>query len=142
MLRDTIRQLSNGIEKLRLKGSNVGVVDERGEIASVYHGMPGLDIGERTDVLSNCPKYQGIEMIVRSMGVQIIATDEIGTNNDCKAINEAALSGVNLVFTMHGNDIADVTRRGEISRLVQNGIFDNVVLLSNKNGPRKYWCYF
>lgn len=43
--------------------------------------------------------------------------------------------GVNLIFTMHGSDISDVTRRGEVSRLVQNGLFENVVILSNEHGP-------
>ena len=35
LLRDLIRRISNGIESMYFKGINVGVVDERGEIAAI-----------------------------------------------------------------------------------------------------------
>lgn len=37
ILRDLVRRISNGIETLSFHGINVGVVDERGEIAAMYH---------------------------------------------------------------------------------------------------------
>ena len=67
LLRDLIRQISSGIEYIKYSGVNVGLVDERGEIASVSGGNINLDVGIRTDVVSNCPKYIGIEMMVRSI---------------------------------------------------------------------------
>lgn len=135
MLRDLIRQISNGIEILNFHGINVGLVDERGEIASVSNGIVNLDVGRRTDVISNCPKYLGMEMLVRSMGLAVIATDEIGTNKDVESIEYASLSGVGLVFTMHGRNIDDILRKPGISKLVKEGTFQNIVTLSNKNGP-------
>lgn len=135
MLRDLIRQISSGIEIMKFNGVNVGLVDERGEIASVSNGMVNLDVGIRTDVISNCPKYIGMEMLVRSMGLSVIATDEIGTNKDIDAIEYAALSGVGLVFTMHGKNIEDITRKTGISKLINEGYFENIVILSNRNGP-------
>lgn len=135
LLRDLIRQISSGIEYIKYSGVNVGLVDERGEIASVSGGIINLDVGIRTDVVSNCPKYLGIEMMVRSMGLNVIATDEIGTKEDIEAIEYAALSGVGLVFTMHGKSISDVTKKKEISRLLNEYLFENIVILSNKNGP-------
>lgn len=56
LLRDLIRTISNGIDQINFKGMNVGVVDERGEIAALYKGIPQNDIGLRTDVLENTPK--------------------------------------------------------------------------------------
>lgn len=135
LLRDLIRQISSGIEYIKYSGVNVGLVDERGEIASVSCGNINLDVGIRTDVVSNCPKCIGIEMMVRSMGLNVIATDEIGTKEDIEAIEYAALSGVGLVFTMHGKSISDVTKKKEIFKLINEGFFENIVILSNKNGP-------
>ena len=74
MLRDIIRNLSNGFG--RFKGQTIGVVDERGEIAAIYKGIPQNDIGIRTDVIDNVPKPEAMRILVRSMAPQIIACDE------------------------------------------------------------------
>ncbi len=137
LLRDMIRQRSKGIENIDLEGKNIGLIDERGEIASVYRGLPSLDVGARTDILSNCPKSLGMEMIIRSMGVDIIATDEIGSIEDCKAINKAIISGVKVIFTMHGEDLEDITMHSEMNKLINKGIFKNIVVLTKENGPGK-----
>ena len=135
LLRDLVRQLSSGVVEYNFKGVNVGLVDERGEIASVSNGIVNLDVGTRTDVISNCPKYIGMEMLVRSMGLSVIATDEIGTKEDIEAIEDAALSGVGLVFTMHGKSVQDITKKQGINKLINDGLFQNIVILSNRNGP-------
>ena len=86
LLRDIIRNISDGIETIRFNGMNVGLVDERGEIAALYRGTPQNDIGIRTDVLENVPKSIGIKMLIRTMAPQIVAADEIGTEKDVEAI--------------------------------------------------------
>lgn len=135
MLRDVIRQVSNGIKKENFYGLNVGLVDERGEIASVSNGIANLDVGARTDIISNAPKHIGMEMIVRSMGVSVIATDEVGSLKDIEAIKYASLSGVKMVFTMHGSNIEDIKRKTGVKELIDNGLFDEIVILSGRKGP-------
>ena len=56
LIRDIIRQISNGIPSLNFNGKNVALIDERGEIASVYEGVASLDVGIRTDIMSNVNK--------------------------------------------------------------------------------------
>lgn len=135
ILRDLIRQISSGVKSIGFSGTNVGLVDERGELACVNNGRINLDVGLRTDVISNCPKAMGIEMLVRSMGIKVVATDEIGSENDIDAIKYAALSGVNLIFTMHGKNIEDVVKKKGVKELFNEGLFDLIVVLSNRNGP-------
>ena len=101
MLRDIIRKVSNGIPELEFLGKNCGVVDERGEIAAMYKGIPQNDIGIRTDVIENISKEKGMKMLIRSMAPDIIACDEIGSKEDVDAIKEALLCGVKGIFTMH-----------------------------------------
>ncbi len=127
MLRDLIRQISN-------IGRNVALVDERGEIASMYNGKPMLDVGSRTDVMSFCPKHIGITLVTRSMGPEVIATDEIGSVEDVEAIKNATLTGVSLLLTMHGKDICDLKKNKEMMRIIDDGYFDIIVFLSNRNG--------
>lgn len=141
ILRDIIRQVSNGIETLNFSGKNVGVVDERGEIAAVSQGIPNLDVGLRTDIVSNVPKCIGMEMLVRSMGINVIATDEIGSDEDIEAIKYANCSGVNLIFTMHGRDLEDVLKRDKLKKVIDENLFKNVIVLSNQDGPRKNTKY-
>ena len=86
VLRDLIRRISNGIEEMKFNGKTCGVVDERGEIAATYKGMPQNDIGIRTDVIENVSKSQGIKMLIRSMAPEVIACDEIGSKEDIDAI--------------------------------------------------------
>jgi stage III sporulation protein AA len=135
MLRDAIRQISNGIEILKFKGLNVGLVDERGEIACVSCGISNLDVGNRTDIISNCPKNIGMEMLVRSMGISVIATDEIGSKQDVEAIKFASLSGVGLIFTMHGRSLEEILKKDGICELINENLFKNAIFLSNRNGP-------
>ena len=71
-----------------------GLVDERGEIAAMYKGMPQNDIGIRTDILDNIPKAIGMKMLIRSMAPSVIVADEIGSFDDVEAINSAVCSGI------------------------------------------------
>lgn len=135
ILRDAVRQISNGVRALGFNGCNVGLVDERGEIASVSYGISNLDVGNRTDILSNISKSKGMEMLVRSMGISVVATDEVGSQSDVEAIKYASLSGVNMIFTMHGSSFYDVLRKKGIKELIEDGLFDKIIVLSNRKGP-------
>ena len=123
------------MSRLGFYGVNVGVVDERGELASVSNGVINLDLGKRCDVLSNCPKSIGINMLVRSMGINVVATDEIGTDDDIEAIKYAFLSGIKLVFTMHGKSLNDILLRDKIKELIDQKLFELVIILENKGSP-------
>lgn len=84
--------------------------------------------------MSNIPKNIGMEMLVRSMGINVVATDEIGGDSDILAIKYATLSGVNLLFTMHGNDVLDLYKKSGMEELAKSKVFDVAILLSNRNG--------
>ena len=99
VLRDLVRNISN-------MGFTVSLIDERGEIASMYKGIPQNDIGLRTDVMDNVTKSLGMKIAVRTMAPQVIVADEIGTDGDLEAINYGICSGVKGIFTAHGSDIS------------------------------------
>lgn len=128
LLRDIIRNISNGIENF--KGRTVGVVDERGEIAAMYKGIPQNDIGIRTDVIDNMPKPEAMRILVRSMAPDVITCDEIGSLEDIKAIDYAMCSGVKGIFTAHGSSINEIERNPEISKLLDKHIFERIILLN------------
>ena len=129
MLRDLIKNISNGVPSLNFTGKTVGLVDERGEIAAMYQGIPQNDVGIRTDVIENIPKSIGMKMLIRSMAPEVIACDEIGSKEDIKAINEAILSGVKGIFTMHGKDMEDIKLNTNIKELIDNRKIEKIIFL-------------
>lgn len=134
LLRDIVRQLSIGIPKLDFKGYNVGVVDERSEIAGCFNGQPQKDVGYRTDVLDGCPKAEGMMMMIRAMGPQVIATDEIGKQEDASALEEALNAGIRVVTTAHGADREEISKRPVLKYIIEQGIFQRVVVLGRTKG--------
>lgn len=132
ILRDVIRKLSDGMEQIQFQGKNISVVDERGEIAASYKGIPQNDVGVRTDVLDNIPKSIGMKMVIRSMAPQIIAADEIGTYEDVEAINYAVCCGIKGIFTAHGGSLEEIKLNPALSSLIQKNIFERLIFLDPK----------
>lgn len=133
LLRDIIRQLSDGVDDLAIRGKKIGLIDERSEIAACFMGEPKNDVGFRTDVLDACPKAKGIIMMIRSMSPDIIATDEIGKQEDASALLEAASAGVKIIATMHGKNIRDFYKKIELNK-IHNNLFERVVILGRSKG--------
>ena len=129
ILRDLIRNISNGVEELGFIGKNCSVVDERGEIAAMYQGVPQNDIGLRTDVIENISKAKGMKMLIRSMAPEVIACDEIGSKEDVEAIKEALISGVKGIFTMHGRTLEDIKKNKGINELIENKQIEKIIFI-------------
>ena len=129
MLRDLVRQISNGITSFNFPGVTVGLVDERGEIAASYKGVPQNDVGIRTDIIGNIDKSKGIEILIRSMAPKVIACDEIGSQEDIEDIQKAMLSGVKGIFTMHGKNMEDIKNNPEVNELIEKKQIEKVIFI-------------
>lgn len=137
LLRDIVRQVSDG--NAFGAGRQVGVVDERSEIAGSFLGIPQNNVGIRTDVLDACPKVQGMMLLMRSMAPAVVAVDEIGSRQDMRAIQEITQCGSKVVATMHGGSLEDVTghlglQLTQNKEDIQEALFDRYFFLKKKNG--------
>lgn len=132
ILRDIIRLISSGTQKYNFQGINVSVVDERSEIAGCYNGIPQKDVGMKTDVLDGCPKAEGMIMLIRAMSPKVIATDEIGRDEDIYALKEAMNAGVKFITTIHGDSIEEISRRSNITAMIENKTFERVIILTSR----------
>lgn len=132
VLRDIVRRISDGMEQINFRGKTVSLVDERGEIAAIYKGVPQNDIGIRTDVMDNVDKSIGMKLLIRSMSPEIIVADEIGKEEDIEAINYAVCSGIKGIFTAHGSNLKELKLNPSISKIINKHIFDRIIFL-NKN---------
>ena len=132
ILRDVVRQISNGIKEKNFKGLNIGIVDERGEISALYKGIPQNDIGIKSDVAHNVSKSVGIKMLVISMAPKVVVADEIGNIDDVIAINYAICSGCKGIFTAHGSNFDDIYLNSVLKELINSHIFEVIIFLSTK----------
>lgn len=131
LLRDVIRNLSS-----EQYGYTVGVVDERGEIAACYRGVPQNDLGITTDVLDGCPKGEGMEMLLRSMAPDVIAVDELSVKEK-EEVMIASNGGCKILATIHGENLQQVEKKGWINGGDDNVCFDRIILMKNRFHPGK-----
>lgn len=124
LLRDLVRK--------RSRNTAVAVVDQRMELFP-----EGFDRGLRTDILRGCRKEEGLEQLLRTMGPECIALDEITAEEDCDALIRAAHCGVTLLATAHGASVEDCFRRPMYRQLMEAGIFDHVLMLSKNQSFRE-----
>ena len=138
LLRDIIRNISSGIPN-KFQGVNVAVIDERGEISATYKGIMQNDLGIRTDVINDVPKYIGMKMVIRTMSPKVIVADEIGNKRDSEVIKYAMCCGVKGIFTAHGSSIEDIKENPELSELIENKIFEKIICIKNREGENYSW---
>lgn len=104
--------------------NQVAVVDERQELfPSGFSRGPGLD------VLSGCPKDVGLTLVLRTMGPEYIALDEITAQEDAQAILQAVGCGVKLLATAHASSREDLLKRPIYRGLMDLGAFETLLIL-------------
>lgn len=129
LLRDLIRLRSE-----RCNGS-IAVIDEKGEIFPHIHSEFCFPVGQHTDVLTGCGKPHGIEMVLRNMGPEVIAVDEITAQADCDALIHAGWCGVDLLATAHAGSRQDLFSRPVYRKIIESKLFDTLLILQ----PDKSW---
>ena len=128
-LRDYIRQRSN------ICGDTICVVDERGEVFPIVQSQHCYPSGNHTDVLSGCSKAHGIEAVLRNMGPDTIAVDEITAQEDCSALVHAGWCGVKLIATAHAGSREDLYSRPVYRPIIEGKLFDTLIIMR----PDKSW---
>lgn len=131
LLRDLCRYYAGGDV---LSPRKVAVIDERDEIASRSFGY-SIDVGVNTDVLTLYPKPVGTEIAVRTLSPDIIVLDEIGTEEESRALLSSVNSGVSFIATAHGSSFEEVIRRPNIKSLINAGVFKKAVVLWGSDRP-------
>lgn len=129
LLRDLVRRTAGEMQ--------VSVVDTRGEIAACFQGTPQMDVGPMCDVMTGGRKDEMMIMMLRSMCPQMMATDELGTEEEALAVMEISRCGVGVMATAHARDAEDAKSRKGLSLLMENRIFSHCILLSHPLAPAR-----
>lgn len=136
LLRDLVRGLSDGAAGLPCH--RVALVDERGELAVMYQGVPQMCVGRHTDVLDACPKALAIPILLRAANPQIIAVDEITVREDLSAMSAAANCGVRFLASIHAADRRELGRKPLFAQLLKGRVFEKLVTIRREGEGRSY----
>ncbi|HBC30181.1 MAG TPA: stage III sporulation protein AA [Clostridiales bacterium] len=132
LIRDVARNLSDGFKAPYFEGCDVTLIDERGEISAVYNGIPQMNTGRRTDVLSYCRKSDGFFMSIRALSPKVIISDELGSVEDFEIVQYALKSGVKIVTTAHGFSLDDVKRNLYLRNILNDNFFERAIILNKR----------
>ncbi len=135
LLRDMARSLSDSM--CYEKHTNVVIIDERNELSGSINGVPSLNIGERTDVITLTPKKIAVPLAIRSLSPDVIITDELSGDDDISCVCLAARCGVCMIASIHEDEDSIRNGGGRVEKLMKSGGFKKLILLS-RDGSRLY----
>ncbi|MFT9056080.1 MAG: AAA family ATPase [Ethanoligenens sp.] len=137
VLRDLARQLSSGA----LGRCRVSIVDERGEIAATFKGVPQNDVGQ-CDVLDGYPKGEGIMQSVRCLSPDVIICDEIGGEEDARAVAASLNAGVSFIASAHASSMKELFARPHMRTIFETGAFPQAALLCGRERPGRVKAFY
>ena len=106
LLKDISKKLASG--NLKRPPKKLCVIDERGELGAVSDGAANNNLGILSDVLDGYQKEDGINIATRTLSPQVIICDELGGDKDIKAAETAALSGIDIIASIHAKTPGDI----------------------------------
>lgn len=132
LLKDIARCLSGGVPGYYTK---LSLIDERGEIAAVYRGVPQNDVGIMTDVFDGYQKGEGMAIAIRAMSPRALILDEIAGEADAMSVRQGLNAGVAVIATVHASNLDELYRKRHIRALITEGAFEKIVLLRGADAP-------
>lgn len=68
-------------------------------------------------------------MLIRSMSPSVVAVDELGKEEDFRAVESVIHCGCKLIATAHGNTLEDVLNQPLFRKLMEDRVFERYILL-------------
>lgn len=109
------------------------VIDSNEELYSekMHKGLP-------IDFYRGYPKYDAMDMAVRTMSPEIIICDEIGVKDSPAPFTECKNSGIALICSTHAGSLKELMARKNIISLHEAEVFEGYAGIFCKNGKRTY----
>ncbi len=110
----------------------VALIDSRGELSV------GCENALTLDIYKYYPPCAAIEMAIRTMTPDIIICDEIGGEDEEKALLACAGKGVAVIASAHGEKIDGIIKTEALAKLHKAGLFACYCLISREAGGLKF----
>ena len=106
----------------------VCLIDSRCEIGDGGYDCPTLDI------YSGYPPRDAIEMAVRTMSPEIIICDEIGGDEEFRALLSLCGKGIPVIASAHAGECRELLLNKNLRLLHENGLFSLYIGIARKRG--------
>ena len=126
LLRDIILKLSN-----KFNIPNIMVIDEKFELSGEKQNF---DLGKNVDVMQGANKRFSFFEAIKVMNPNVIATDELVSDEDIEGVKFAIKSGVSVIATVHSKNLDELKTKQYFEKLVSEKYFERFVVLSKRNG--------
>ncbi len=124
LIRALASSLSRGKDARR-----VSVIDTRREIF-----MEEMFGDSTADFFEGYPRGAGIEIATRTQNPEAIICDEIGGEDEVRAVLASQNAGVPLIATAHGKSVRELYFRPNIKMLIDAGVFRYLIGISRRGG--------
>lgn len=126
LLRDLINKLSEeqGVH-------NIMVVDEKFELAGEKQNF---DLGRNVDIMQGTNKNFAFYSGIKVMNPNVIATDELITEDDIEGVKFAIRSGVKVLATVHAASLEELKNKKYFEEFLKGKYFERIIALSKRNG--------
>lgn len=126
LVRDIAEKLSN-----EFRIPNIMVVDERFELGGENFTF---NLGANVDLMQGANKKFAFYEAIKVMNPSVIITDEIISKEDVDGIKFAICSGVQVIATVHADNIETLKSKPYINECINEKMFNRIVVLSKRNG--------
>ncbi len=103
------------------------LIDERGEIAASFKGIPQNDIGLNCDVLTGFPKKDALLHSVKTLSPEYLFCDEVTGQYD--ELSDCSGLGIKLILTMHCGNVSEINENDGIKRILSSGTVNYICCL-------------
>ena len=107
----------------------ISVIDTRREIY-----MKEMFESSVADFFEGYPRGAGIEIATRTQNPEAIICDEIGGEDEVRAILSSQNAGVPLIATAHGKSVRELYLRPNLKMMLDAGVFRYLVGISRRGG--------
>ena len=90
------------------------------------------------DILRGYKRALGVDIAIRTMSAEVLIVDEISSREDAVAMLASVGAGVTVIATVHARSLEDANRRDYVASLVTGGLFENVCIISRREGRFSY----
>ncbi len=126
LLRDIVLKLSNNFNI-----PNIMVIDEKFELSGE---IQSFDLGKNVDVMQGANKRFSFFEAIKVMNPNVIATDELVSDEDIEGVKFAIKSGVSVVATVHSKNLDELKTKQYFEKLINENYFERFIVLSKRNG--------